>query len=235
MWALSWVGPVSWPGTLARFLYTKKVPRPSTTTRTVRDAIRDRILSGDYPPGSRLVEQRIAAELEVSRIPVRDALRDLLAEGLTRERPTGGMEVRHYSDAEIDELIALNGTLETMLAVRLAEEGDELVVVALRSATSAAGAAIEAGDATRAVALNARFHDVLLEQARGSITHELLNTLRPRLAWVHRQHGDPAVLHAEHVAIVEAIAARDTTAVAALIHSHSASSRQAVHDLKDPT
>lgn len=229
------MGSTSQPGTYAAVLYTKRVPRPSTTTQTVRDAIRDRILSGDYPAGSRLIEQQIARELDVSRVPVRDALRDLLSEGLTRERPTGGMEVRHYSEAEIDELIVLNEALETMLAVRLTERGDDLVVVALRSATSAAGAAIEAGDATRAVALNARFHDVLLEQAHGSITHELLSTIRPRLAWVHRQHGDAAVLHAEHVAIVDAIAARDTAAVAALIHSHSASSRQAVHDLKDLT
>lgn len=211
------------------------MPRPSLTTPTVRDAIRDRILSGEYAPGSRLIEQRIAAQLEVSRVPVRDALRDLLAEGLTHERPAGGMEVRHYSEAEIDELIVLNEVLETVLVVRLAEEADALVVVALHAATSEAGAAIAAGDTTRAITLNARFHDVLLEQAHGSITHELLSTIRPRLAWVHRQHGDAAVLHAEHVAIADAIAAGDTTAAAALIHSHAASSRQAVHDLKDPT
>lgn len=221
------------PGKPPQFLYTKFVPRPSITTPTVRDAIRDRILSGDYPVGSRLIEQRIASELEVSRVPVRDALRDLLTEGLTRERPTGGMEVRHYSETEIDELIALNEALETVLAVRLAGEADELVVVALRSATSAAGAAIEAGDTSRAIALNARFHDVLLDQASGTITHELLSTIRPRLAWVHRQHGDAAALHVEHVAIVDAIAAGDTAAVAALIRSHSVSSRQAAHDHHD--
>lgn len=211
------------------------MPRPSVATPAVRDAIRDRILSGEYPAGSRLIEQRIAHELEVSRVPVRDALRDLLAEGLTRERPSGGMEVRHYSEAEIDELIVLNEALEKVLSIRLAEEADELVVVALRSATAAAGAAIEAGDTARAVALNAQFHDVLLDEGRGTITHELLNTIRPRLAWVHRQHADAAVLHAEHVAIVDAIAAGDTAAVAALIHTHSASSRQAIHDHQDLT
>lgn len=209
------------------------MPRPSIATPAVRDAIRDRILTGHYPPGSRLIEQRIAFELEVSRVPVRDALRDLLAEGLTRERPSGGMEVRHYSEAEIDELIVLNEALETVLAVRLAEQADELVVVTLRSATAAAGAAIEAGNTTGAIALNAHFHDALLELARGTITHELLSSIRPRLAWVHRQHGDAAVLHAEHVAITDAIAAGDTAAVAALIRAHSTSSRQAIHDHRD--
>lgn len=211
------------------------MPRPSLTTATARDAIRDRILSGEYPAGSRLIEQRIAQELGVSRVPVRDALRDLLAEGLARERPSGGMEVRLYTDAEIAELIVLNEALEKVLAIRLAEERDDVVVVALRSATSEAGAAIDAGDTTHAIALNARFHDALLDQARGTITHELLSALRPRLAWVHRQHGDAAVLHAEHVAITDAIAAGNTDAVATLIHHHSASSRQAVHDLKDLT
>lgn len=209
------------------------MPRQSITTPTVRDAIRERILSGHYEAGSRLIETRIAAELEVSRVPVRDALRDLLAEGLTRERPAGGMEVRAYSDAEVDELIVLNEALETVLAVRLAERMDRDVVVALRSITSEAGAAAEAGDTTRAIALNARFHDVLLDLGRGTITHELLGSIRPRLAWVHRQHGDVADLHAEHVAITDAIAAGDTTAVADLIHRHSTTSRQAVHHLKD--
>jgi len=211
------------------------VPRPSIATPLVRDAIRERIVSGRYPPESRLIEQRIASELGVSRVPVRDALRDLLAEGFARERLAGGMEVRRYSDAEIEELISLNEMLETRLALQLADVDNESAVAALRSVIAQAGAALDAGETGHAVELNARFHDVLLDQCAGTITHELLQSIRPRLAWVHRQHGDPAALHAEHTAIADALAARDAESVAELMHAHSLSSQRAVDDLKDRT
>ena len=208
------------------------MPRPTQTTTEVRDTIRARIAAGAYPPSSRLVEHRIAAELGVSRVPVREALRELQAEGYTSERPGGGMEVRSYSDAEIDELITLNGALEGVLATRLAHTADAEHVDALRSSVSQAALAIEAGDRENAVELNARFHDLLLEQSLGTITHELLSRIRPRLAWLHRQHSDPAVIHVEHVALVDAIAAHDADAVTRLARAHTATSSQEVHALR---
>lgn len=208
------------------------MPRPNQTTTEVRNAIRARIATGAYPPSSRLVEHRIAEELGVSRVPVREALRELQAEGYTSERPGGGMEVRSYSDAEIDELITLNGMLEGVLAARLARTANAEQVDALRASVSLAGLAIEAGDSENAVDLNARFHDALLEQSLGTITHELLSRIRPRLAWLHRQHRDPAVIHGEHVAFVDAIAAHDVDAIARLVRAHTATSSHEVHELR---
>lgn len=208
------------------------MPRPIQTTTEARDTIRERIVTGAYPPSSRLVEHRIAEELGVSRVPVREALRGLQAEGYTSERPGGGMEVRAYSDAEIDELITLNGILEEVLATRLARTATADQVYALRTVVSRAGQAVEAGDSERAVELNARFHDVLLEQSQGTITHEVLSQIRPRLAWLHRQHSDPAAMHAEHVAFVDAIATHDPDAAARLLRAHSATSSHEVHELR---
>lgn len=208
------------------------MPRPSQTTTEVRDTIRARIAAGVYPPSSRLVEHRIAAELGVSRVPVREALRELQAEGYTRERPGGGMEVRAYSDAEIDELILLNGMLEGVLAARLARTANTEQIAALRASVSRAGLAIEAGESENAIELNARFHDVLLEQSLGSITHELLSRIRPRLAWLHRQHSDPAVIHTEHVALVDAIEAHDPDAITRLVRAHTATSSHEVYELR---
>lgn len=201
-------------------------------TTEVRDTIRERIATGEYPPSSRLVEHRIAADLGVSRVPVREALRELQAEGFASERPGGGMEVRAYSDAEVDELIMLGGMLEGVLAVQLASTAGAEQVDALRDSTSRASQAIESGDDASAVKLNAQFHDVLLEQSLGTITHELLSWIRPRLAWLHRQHGDPAVIHTEHVALVDAIAAHDADAVADLVRAHTATSSHEAHELR---
>ncbi|KAB1644043.1 GntR family transcriptional regulator [Gulosibacter chungangensis] len=208
------------------------MPRPNQKTNEVRDTIRARIAAGAYPPSSRLVEHRIAEELGVSRVPVREALRDLQAEGYTSERPGGGMEVRSYSDAEIDELILLNAMLEEVLAARLARTANPEQVDALRDSVSRAGLAIEVGDGENAVELNARFHDALLEQCLGTITHELLSLIRPRLAWLHRQHSDTVVIHAEHVALVDAIASHDADLVTRLLRAHTDTSSDEVHELR---
>lgn len=201
-------------------------------TAEVRNTIRARIASGVYPASSRLVEHRIAEELNVSRVPVREALRELQAEGYTSERAGGGMEVRAYSDAEIEELVMLNGMLEGVLATQLASTANAEQINALRDAASRAGEAIEAGERESAVDANARFHDVLLDQSVGTITHELLSWIRPRLAWLHRQHGDPAVIHAEHVALIDAIAAHDADATVRQVRAHTATSSHEVHELR---
>jgi DNA-binding GntR family transcriptional regulator len=73
----------------------------------VRDKIRRRIVDGRVPPGARLVERNLAAELGVSGVPVREALRDLVAEGYAVNRATRGIAVRSYPEPEIDELFEI--------------------------------------------------------------------------------------------------------------------------------
>ena len=77
----------------------KSSERPLRTT--VRDRIRREIVSGAIVPGARLVERNLAAELGVSRVPVREALRDLVAEGYAVDRATRGIAVRDYPAADI--------------------------------------------------------------------------------------------------------------------------------------
>ena len=69
-------------------------------------------MSGAIVPGARLVERNLAAELGVSRVPVREALRDLVAEGYAVDRATRGIAVRDYPAAEIDELFEIREALE---------------------------------------------------------------------------------------------------------------------------
>lgn len=67
---------------------------------TVRDRIRGRIVGGTVSTGARLVKRNLAVELGVSRVPVREALRDLVAEQYAVDRATRGIAVRDYPDAE---------------------------------------------------------------------------------------------------------------------------------------
>ena len=74
-------------------------------------------------PGPGLVERDIAAEMAVSRIPVRDALRVLVAEGLVTPRPRTWAVVRTFTTADIEELIEVRSALETLAFRRAAERG----------------------------------------------------------------------------------------------------------------
>ena len=87
------------------------------------EAIRERILSGAYPEGEPLRQDAIAEELGVSRIPIREALRQLEAEGLVVFNPHRGAVVSTLSLGEIEELFDLRAEIELMLLGR-----DELAV-----------------------------------------------------------------------------------------------------------
>jgi DNA-binding GntR family transcriptional regulator len=83
-----------------------------TTTELVLDAMRDRILSGEFPPGSPLRQELLAEELGVSRIPVREALRLLSAEGLVDTIAHKGAFVSMLSKAEVQEFFDIRKRLE---------------------------------------------------------------------------------------------------------------------------
>lgn len=91
----------------------------STRGLEVVRALRDRIATGAYAPGSRLNENELAVALKVSRTPVRSALSTLAAEGLLVYRPNSGYSVRQFSSRDIEEIYAVRAELDGM-AARLA-------------------------------------------------------------------------------------------------------------------
>src|SRR5262250_2703147 len=93
------------------------IRRQTLTSMTV-DAIRERILRGRYPEGEPLRQDAIGSELGVSRIPVREALRQLEAEGLVTFSPHRGAVVTALSLDEIDELFELRADIECDLLRR---------------------------------------------------------------------------------------------------------------------
>ena len=95
------------------------MPEPSAGTAYHR--IRRAIVEGDYRPGERLVEQRVAEDLNLSRTPVREALRMLEAEGLVRIEPNRGAAVRLLSVDGINDLYELRARLESYAAELAAE------------------------------------------------------------------------------------------------------------------
>ena len=92
------------------------IPRQSLTS-AVADKLRDRIIRGEIPEGAQLRQDAIATHYQVSRIPVREALRQLDAEGLISIVPNRGAIVPALSPSDIGELFGIRALLEPELRV----------------------------------------------------------------------------------------------------------------------
>lgn len=199
----------------------------------VASVLRDAILGGTLKPGAPLVEKAIAEELEISRAPVREAIRTLAKEGLVESVAYKGSRVRRLTARDVEEVYAMRGLLERY-AVRqvLARGGAPLD--ALESACDAMEAAAAAHDLRGLNEADERFHRTLI----GLAGHELLLAiwnlieLRARHAMALRngQMGDPRTVAANHRAIVAALQTADLDGTLALLTEHVASGAQVILD-----
>jgi GntR family transcriptional regulator, gluconate operon transcriptional repressor len=137
----------------------------------VRDHIRERILAGAFDDGARIVERELAADLGVSRGPVRDALRLLEAEGLVISSPRRGTRVAMPNAEDAAEMFAIRAALEPLAAAMLVRRGSEQALRDLEGAVSEVQAAAEANDWPQAITADMRFHGLIF---RGSGSRRLM-------------------------------------------------------------
>jgi len=204
-----------------------------TAHEFVRDTLRRAILSGALAGGTRLVQADIAAQLNVSTTPVREALRDLAADGLIRFDPHRGGIVNTIDADEFQEIYEIRKRLEPYAVRRAAER------ISARDLDAAAALATEmerTADPGVWTELNWRFHGMLVHAARS-----------PRLLSVVKSTQDAAALYvarslqetpsrikqgnAEHRALLEAMRRRDGDAVERLLVEHLEGTQGA---LKEP-
>ena len=156
------------------------IRRPTTVTNYVLNAIRDGILKGIYPAGSKLDQQTLANELGVSLIPVRESLRQLEAEGLVRIYPHRGAFVTELSLDELKEIYLIREVLEglaTELAVpnlspHTLEQLDHLIEQMEQATT--------AQDFEKLLELNQTFHFLIYEAAHKPLLLQMITSLWDR-------------------------------------------------------
>lgn len=193
----------------------------------VTKRLRDEIVDGVRAPGSRLVERDLAAELGVSRVPVRDALRTLAGEGLVTMRPRTWAIVREFTPGDVADLIEVRSAFETLTFVLAAQRRTSAGLARLRTVLDAELAAAAGDDAVTARRRAADFHETVTELAANDLLGELELTLRSRMRWLLSQHDDLLRIAREHEALYDAIADRDAAAVDVLVRTHVETSRAA--------
>lgn len=189
--------------------------------------LRDDIVLGRRAPGSRLIERDIAAELHVSRLPVREAIRTLVSEGIVVSRPRTWAVVREFTLRDIQDFGEVREALETLIFVFAAERHDEGGLARLRQAYEREREAASQGDADTARTAAAEFHSIAVEIAGNEMLTELIGVFLTRLRWLFGQHDDLPAMAEEHRVILEAVEARDQEALRRLIPAHLASGQRA--------
>ncbi|HET7563552.1 MAG TPA: GntR family transcriptional regulator [Gemmatimonadaceae bacterium] len=199
------------------------VARQTLAAATV-EAIRDRILSGVYAEGEQLRQDALAADLGVSRIPVREALRQLEAEGLVTFNPHRGAVVSSFSVAEIEELFDIRAMLESDLLRRsiphLTDEDFHRAAEILDD--------FEAAFNNRDIAawgdLNWQLHSTLYAAADRPMTMGVVENLHHRTNRYARMqlaltHGESRARE-EHRALVAAARKRNVDRACTLLEAH---------------
>ncbi|MGW3338903.1 GntR family transcriptional regulator [Streptomyces sp. NPDC001009] len=195
-----------------------RIPAHSVCT-----AIRDDIVVGVHERGSRLTEEVLARRYGVSRVPVREALRTLEAEGFVVTRRHAGACVAEPTEQEAADLLEMRLLLEPLGAARAAQRRTEAHLKVLRGLVRLGQERARLGNSDDLRALDGWFHETLA-QACGShpLTSELTR-LRHKIAWMYTVEGpaSPPESWAEHGAIVDAVARGDGERARALTALHT--------------
>jgi DNA-binding GntR family transcriptional regulator len=211
------------PGESATVLRLAKTSQPPRAEQ-VREALRARIVDGTLAPGTWLSEPTIAAELRVSRTPVREALGRLEEEGLVRRTPGLGVFVAALTEREAAEIIGIRAALEGYAAHLAAARITEEELAHVRAAHAAAAEAMAADDVEALLAANMEFHDAVNAASHSPRTVTMINGLRD---WVVRYRtevlGDKERRRrsfASHEQILEALNQRDEAAAERAMRQH---------------
>lgn len=196
--------------------------------KTVRDAvfenIRAAILNGYLKPGERIIESQIAEEMEVSRTPVREALRRLEIEELVENLPRKGVIVARINDNQIKEIFNIRGALEG-LAVRLAIDNfDDEWINDLQQWITDMEKAIDDGDLNKQVECNTQFHNCILSKSNSPMLIQMVHNFQDKIQRYRQQslslEGRPPITVSEHKDILAEIKEKNKYGAELFIKKH---------------
>lgn len=199
--------------------------RPPTLVEAVLQQLREDLIRARYAPGDPVRVDRVAAELGISALPVREALRVLLAEGRVQYAPHRGYRVTELTLEQVEEIYLMCGLLETESIRRGVEALDDAGIERMRSLLETLLSPPRRASVWHIVTVHQEFHFVPIEYARLPLIEAELRRL-----WDHTDHyrslylfGDPQTkerINAEHAAFVDACAEHDAGLAVALAEEH---------------
>jgi len=186
----------------------------------------EEIVRGDLRPGERLDEQTLADRFQVSRSPIRDALRELLATRLVEQAPRRGVSVAAVNRDELRDLFDAWSELEALCARYCALRADTVERARLQHLLEQGAAAVDGGDTEGYSEANRQLHRAIYDACHNSALREMTLDLRRRLSGFRARSfftGERiAASQQEHKMIVAAILDHDAGGAARAMKDHIA-------------
>ena len=207
-----------------------------TKQEYVYQSLRAAIMRGELAPGQRLVIDEIGRQLQVSAIPIREALQLLQSEGLVQSAPHLGATVTPISEDEVHEVFAIMEGLETVGVREAARRLDDEGIAQLSGVVAEMDAAIAARDFERWAALNGDLHRAINDIARMPLLREMTDRVLARWERLRRHYFQgvlvPRVVQAqeEHHALLAALIRRDPEGAEQIVRGHNRAAQAAYAD-----
>jgi len=188
----------------------------------VYETLKDAILSGSFDGSEHLVESELAAQLRVSRTPVREAMRRLESEGILEARPKQGLVVKQHTHEEIKEIYLIREALESLAAAHAVKNATDEDIVLLESLVQQME---DVSDNPEDVfEVHRRFSEALNKASRMPTLVGIIESLREQISRFRRvslrSEERKAKARQDHRQLLEALKERDEAKIVALTHAH---------------
>jgi DNA-binding GntR family transcriptional regulator len=206
---------------------------PVPIRQRVYDFLRNEILSNRIAGGERLVEGRLARQINVSRTPIREALHILEMEGLVESAPRVGYRVKKLRWKDVEELCEIRAVNEVLAARWAIKRITPQEIAAMKANIDAAEAEIQGGQPERFVERDAEFHEMLVKASGSERLLELCQMLRRHMLRYRieslyvSENGLRAV--SGHRRILECLEKKDPIGIEAAIRDHLEQSKRDIH------
>ena len=210
-------------------MITEQIAEVKQLRDIIFEHLKQEILDGNLKPEDRLIERDIAAKLNVSRTPIREAMRKLESEGFVEHVPRKGVVVRGFNITEIEEIYDIRKELECLVVRKaisnITDQGIEILKVIIEGLDKA-----EQGDQVQLTAKGLQeFDEVILNITQMPLLKNFIHSLKESLIRYQKINLSQAPRRknaiSEHKAILQAIIARDVSRAEQLTVEHIDNSR----------
>ncbi|MGH9107270.1 MAG: GntR family transcriptional regulator [Acidimicrobiales bacterium] len=212
---------------------------PSLQER-VYEEIRTAIVSGGYRPGERLNESSLAESFEISRNPIREALRRLQQDGLVEVRPRTGVFVASLTPSEAEDIYRIRAALEGAAAALAAERATSEDLLLMDKALQSMSSAVQRHKHAEVTRESEEFHSAIHAAAHSDRLSFMMKQIYAQVTWFRNLTLEsptrPPQAQREHLALLAAIKRRDSDLAGQLARRHVLSAYRALkaHQKKPP-
>ena len=209
-----------------------RVARRKSLREEVYDSLKKSILHGKLKGGQRLIEERLAHQIGISRTPVREAFHKLERDELVTRLPKGGFAVREFTKEDVEEIFGIQSALESYAAYLATLHISPERISNLEKKIDETEKALKSGDDDKVVQLHTEFHDLLYKSCKSKKLIEMINNFRDysyryRSALLHTINGMYESIES-YRRMLEAMKKKNPRLVERLVQKHLARGKEII-------